>query len=1499
MGNNINLEEFFDSIRAQVAAIKGQNEASLDGATILGNYVEAEGNDPSPDVSSINFVHGTKNDDVPLEGSAGLDIVLARAGNDTLVGYGSIDLLLGSNDVDTIDYSYLNSTENGVFIDLAAGIALSKGGDIDLLSSIENAIGTVNSDILMGNGLNNIFFGNGGGDIIDGRGGSSDVAQFVGKAEDYDVVTNDDGSVSISKDGATTKLYNIELVQFADPSEDGGVELFNITDGALVAHDDEVAVTETAGNDDYDLASSFNILGNDDTFGAPDAPVITGLALQLSDGTEVQLDTEVDAFGNFEVNGEFGVLRVNAETGEAQYFYTSETDKLVANEKGTDTFVYQVAGGDKAEIKIEVTGVNDAPMITWDLNSNWVPILESVDTEGSTGKHVRGGVFEIVDPDTVVNKDNFKVGIHGEPDVTLRSDENAEIPMPGEVLAKVSAADWWVFDFEPDVGRVGYKYQVEDQALDFLSEGEILTIDYVLRVEDKNDPSSFVDQPVTVKIIGTNDQPEILVDQSTLSWNVNEVENANPQVIGELEGTIVVDDPDLGDLLYISIEGNGSPTYSEGELPDVDLSDLLASTNFDFGANPIENVFTIPKGDSQNVDFTYGYNGSANLDWLAVGETLTLTFDVKVSDRNWFPEGTDTTTITITITGTNDGPVITGGDMTGEIIEGDPSTLSDTGSISFTDLDLNDTPTASDSVKSVSGVDGVSLTAAQKAAIGAAFSIEAAAGNTNNGTVNWTYDIAEEKLDFLAEGEQVEAVFTITMDDGNGGTAAKDVTITITGTNDAPTVTWDINSNWLPILESVDTEGSTGKHVRGGVFEIVDPDTEVNKHNFKVDVHGDPDVTLKSDEDAEIPMPGDVFAKVSAADWWVFDFDPDVGRVHYKYVVEDQALDFLSEGDVLTIDYTLRVTDKNDPSSFVDQPVTVKIIGTNDQPEILVDQSDLSWDITEEDNANPQAIEELKGSIYVDDPDLGDKLYISIEGDGTPSYSEGDLPGVDLSGLLSSSNFDFGGTNPQDNVFEVPKSDDHKVEFVYNYDGSADLDWLAAGEKLTLTFDVKVSDRAWFPEGTDTTKITITVTGTNDGPVITGDDFAGAVEEANDPAMLEDTGTISFTDLDLTDRPVVTSEFTSVEPVGDGFVLTEDQKAAFTTAFKTDANGGNTNNGSATWTFAIAATALDFLAQGEQVEAIYTVTVTDDEGETDTRDVKILITGTNDYPVIDEVDSILSGDVTEKGVDEEGTDEAGGIILASDVDVRDGMTFTASEVENALGKFIIDPESGKWSYVIDDDDPRVQALNKDDEVLETYTVTVADNFGGTDTVDVTIKITGSNDAPTVQDVTDGTFNVVANDGPAQSTLDLLSADYLNAQDVDDGETETLQIKEIDGTLSFSLGGQTVSLDIADLETAGLLNINEEEGTVAFTRNLERVMAQALDEGQTGSLTGTATVEDVHGATDEADFDITLNVTPDVTNTFGSDDWTTDGEPGDMPEMLVPNFADDGEGPLIS
>ena len=78
----------------------------------------------------------------------------------------------------------------------------------------------------------------------------------------------------------------------------------------------------------------------------------------------------------------------------------------------------------------------------------------------------------------------------------------------------------------------------------------------------------------------------------------------------------------------------------------------------------------------------YQFNGDPNVQALAQGETVTDTFQVRVTDEHG---ACDTRAVNVTVTGTNDAPVITGGVTTGAVQE--DGVQSATGSLSATDVD--------------------------------------------------------------------------------------------------------------------------------------------------------------------------------------------------------------------------------------------------------------------------------------------------------------------------------------------------------------------------------------------------------------------------------------------------------------------------------------------------------------------------------------------------------------------------------------------------------------------------------------------------------------------------------------------------------------------------------------------------------------------------------------------------------------------------------------------
>ena len=151
---------------------------------------------------------------------------------------------------------------------------------------------------------------------------------------------------------------------------------------------------------------------------------------------------------------------------------------------------------------------------------------------------------------------------------------------------------------------------------------------------------------------------------------------------------------------------------------------------------------------------------------LADGETLPGpdTFSYTVSDGNG---GTDTATVSVTVTGVNDAPIAT--DDSGATTNADTVLV-----IPANSLLLNDTdPDSSDSL-SVTAV--VGTTSAQGATV-----------TLNAGTIS--YD-PSGVTDFiaLAAGQTLPGpdTFSYTISDGNGGTDTATVSVTVTGVNDAP-----------------------------------------------------------------------------------------------------------------------------------------------------------------------------------------------------------------------------------------------------------------------------------------------------------------------------------------------------------------------------------------------------------------------------------------------------------------------------------------------------------------------------------------------------------------------------------------------------------------------------------------------------------------------------------------------------------------------------------------
>ncbi|WP_429155672.1 retention module-containing protein, partial [Aeromonas media] len=154
--------------------------------------------------------------------------------------------------------------------------------------------------------------------------------------------------------------------------------------------------------------------------------------------------------------------------------------------------------------------------------------------------------------------------------------------------------------------------------------------------------------------------------------------------------------------------------------------------------------------------WTYNVDNS-KVQYLGEGEIKVETFTVQSVD------GTEHT-VTITITGVNDSAVI-GGTDSGAVTEDEAKpTLTETGTLSVTDLD------GADEAKFLAGNGTPSAGALGSLAI------------TEGGA--WTYQVDNSKVQYLGEGETKVETFTVQSVDGTEHT----VTITITGVNDSAVI---------------------------------------------------------------------------------------------------------------------------------------------------------------------------------------------------------------------------------------------------------------------------------------------------------------------------------------------------------------------------------------------------------------------------------------------------------------------------------------------------------------------------------------------------------------------------------------------------------------------------------------------------------------------------------------------------------------------------------------
>ena len=608
-------------------------------------------------------------------------------------------------------------------------------------------------------------------------------------------------------------------------------------------------------------------VAEDDFFNGIEDTDITGNVLDNDD--DVDGDTLTVLISNQPTNGD---ITLNPD---GSFTYTPD-----ANFNGTDSFTYVVLDGnggtDTATVTLTVGGDNDNP---------------------------------IANPDTATTDEDSALAIPAAD--LLTNDTDAD----GDTLSILSVSGAGTTG-TVTLNGTDVVYDPDGEFED-LGVGETATDTFTYTVSDGNGGTAT--STVTVTITGVNDAPVAAPDtaagneDSPITGNVltNDQDPDGDTLLASLgtppaNGTVVVNpdgsfeytpDPDFNGtdtFTYVATDPSGTTSVETVTVTVNPVNDapVAVDDNITFPGESVSAVVepllndTDVDGDTLTVQSFDGsglqgtirrlgpntdelfYEAGGAFESLAVGETAIETFTYVVAD----PSGaSDQATVTLTITGVNDGPTAVGDTATVGEDDTAPTTI---------DLTGNDTdPDTSDDLE----IDDVDTSG----------TLGTVVINPDNDTVEYDPNGAFE---FLAAGESAVDTFTYTVTDDNGGTATAAVSVTVIGANDAP-------------VAADDTAG--GPSTAPITIDVLANDTDVDE---------DPLAILEVDDTG-------LLGTVTIEDPNNTPQDPTDDVLVYD---PGTAFDGLGQGETAVETFSYTIVDPSGATSTAQ--VTVTIGGVNDDP---------------------------------------------------------------------------------------------------------------------------------------------------------------------------------------------------------------------------------------------------------------------------------------------------------------------------------------------------------------------------------------------------------------------------------------------------------------------------------------------------------------------------------------------------------------------------------------
>jgi Ca2+-binding RTX toxin-like protein len=312
------------------------------------------------------------NDD--LFGGLGDDTLSGDEGNDILIGAEGADKLVGGGGIDTADYRDSLSSER-IVVNLATNFGNDGDAQGDTFEGIENVFGTLEGDLITGDGVANLLLGDGGDDFLSGGEGNdtldgqSDADQMVGGNGNDTFVVQEKGdtvselftlgtdtvrsSIDFNLNNTTIVQGNVEnltLTGTQDTQATGNtlnnVLTGNSGDNRLVGNGGADTMRGGAGDDRYFVENAGDVVDESTTGSNGVDTVQSSVSFSLSGSKALGAveNLALTGSGSSNINGAGNGLAndMSGTRGNNDLMGLGGNDELTGG-RGADTFVFSAA----------------------------------------------------------------------------------------------------------------------------------------------------------------------------------------------------------------------------------------------------------------------------------------------------------------------------------------------------------------------------------------------------------------------------------------------------------------------------------------------------------------------------------------------------------------------------------------------------------------------------------------------------------------------------------------------------------------------------------------------------------------------------------------------------------------------------------------------------------------------------------------------------------------------------------------------------------------------------------------------------------------------------------------------------------------------------------------------------------------------------------------------------------------------------------------------------